>query len=354
MKRFLTLWLLFHAAIGMAQQNELAALLKKENVTGMQLVYTRNNTSTSYNLGLRKSGTTQAVDASTTFQAASLGKVVLAYTALRLHDRGLFELDKPLLTYYSYPRLLKEPNADKITARMVLAHASGLPNWAENPFQPGWKTSALHLRYPPDSCWNYSGEGYVFLQKTLEHLTGKSFETLAEEEVFRPLHLKNSSFVWRDKFAATACFGHDEKGQPTEIKRFAEPQGAFSLLTNATNYSLFLQALATGRGLKPATARLLRTPANAAHRCAMPAGPTDAAVAWACGVGLATTSQGPALWHWGNNDDFTGFFMALPDKKESVLFLTNSANGLKLTDQVLQLFFGPGHYQAMQWLDAEK
>ena len=353
MKVLLTLLLLLPGFGALAQQAELLALLQKENITGMQLIYTRGTTTQAYSLGLRQAGTTQAVEATSIFQAASLGKVVLAYTALRLHDRGLLDLDKPLLSYYAYPRLLHEPRADKITARMVLSHSSGLPNWADNPLGTGWKTSALHLKYAPDSCWNYSGEGYVFLQKTLEHLTGKSFEVLAQEEVFRPLRMASSSFIWQEKFATTACTGHDGKGQPTEIRKFAEPYGAFSLLTTATDYNRFLQAIMAGRGLKPATARLLTTPANAANRCGHPASTADPAIAWAYGVGLATTSQGPAQWHWGDNGDFKGFFMTLPGKQESLLFLTNSANGARIADEVLPLFLGPGQYWAPQWLAEE-
>ena len=353
MRLTLLLLLLLPSLAGLAQKAELVALLQKENVPGMQLVYTKGNVSTAYSLGLRQAGTTQAVADNSIFQAASLGKVILAYTALRLHDRGRLDLDKPLLTYYAYSRLLGERNADKITARLVLAHATGLPGWAENPTLASWKTSALHLKYRPDSCWSYSGEGYVFLQKTLEHLTGKSFETLAQEEVFGPLGMKNSSFSWREQFAATACVGHDGKGQPTETKKFAEPYGAYSLLTTAADYSRFLQAIIAGRGLKPATARLLTTPANAADRCGHPQSAADPAIAWACGVGLATTSQGLAQWHWGDNGDFKGFFMTLPGKKESLVFLTNSANGARITDEVLRLFFGPGQYWAAQWLAEE-
>ena len=78
---------------------------------------------------------------------------------------------------------------------MVLGHTSGLPNWAANPLSPEWATAPLRLKYAPDSCWNYSGEGYVLLQKTLEHLTGKSFETLAREEVFKPLRWRTAAFV---------------------------------------------------------------------------------------------------------------------------------------------------------------
>lgn len=336
-----------------AQQAELAALLQKENVPGMQLAYTKGRTTKAYSLGVRRAGTREAVTAGTCFSAASLGKIVLSYTALRLLDRGLLDLDRPLLSYGPYPRLAQEPRAARLTARQVLTHTTGLPNWAEYPLAATWPTSSLRLSFAPDSCWNYSGEGYVFLQKILEHLTGQSWEALAQAEVFKPLGMKNSSFVWQGKFAANAAVGHDDKSKPTAVAQYAAPYAAYSLLTTATDYDLFLQAIMRGRGLKPATARLLLTPANPANRCGRAASPADPAIAWACGVGLATTSQGLAQWQWGDNTDFKGFFMTLPGKQESLVFLTNGTNGDKLTTEILRLFFGPGQYWAPQWLAAE-
>ena len=328
----------------------ITALMRQAGVPGMQLVYTHGGKVRTYALGQRTAGQPATVDALTTFEAASLGKAMLAYTALRLLDRGVFALDQSLLGYYAYPRLQGAPNAEKITARMVLGHTTGLPNWAANPTSPAWATTPLRLKYAPDSCWNYSGEGYVLLQKTLERLTGKSLETLVREEVFEPLHLKNSSFVWQEKFGANAASGHDDKGQPVPISHFGAAYGAFSLFSTAADYSRFLRALMAGKGLKPATARLLLTPANEAQRCGTPATATDPFIAWACGVGLATTSQGLAQWQWGDNGPFKGFYMTLPGKNESLVFLTNSSNGLKMTDDLLRLFFGPGEYRASQWL----
>ncbi len=324
--------------------------MQKAGVPGMQLVYAKGGKVHAYALGLRTAGQSAAVNATTTFEAASLGKAVLAYVALRLADRNVLSLDKPLLDYAPYPRLQDAPDAAKITARMILGHTVGLPNWAANPLSPEWKTTPLRLKYAPDSCWNYSGEGYVLLQKTLEQLTGKSFETLAREEVFGPLGLAHSSFVWQPAFAANAASGHDGKSLPVPINHFAEGYGAFSLLGTATDYSRFIQAVMTGRGLKPATARLLRTPANEASRCGQPATPADAFIAWACGVGLDTTSRGLAQWQWGDNGSFKGFYFTLPDQQESLVVFTNSANGPRLTDDLLRLFFGPGDYHITQWL----
>lgn len=354
MIRPLTLLLLLQYSVSRGQspptEATLTSLMQKANVPGMQLVYTLGRKKQIYALGRRTAGSGPAVNATTTFEAASLGKAVLAYVALRLLDRGIFSLDEPLLRYYPYPRLQGAPNAEKITARMVLSHTTGLPNWAANPLSPEWKTAPLRLQYAPDSCWSYSGEGYVFLQKTLEHLTGKSFETLAQEEAFGPLRMAHSSFAWRKKFADNAAAGHDGKSQPVPISHFPEPYAAFTLLSTAPDYSRFLQALMSGRGLKPATAQLLLLPANEANRCGKPPTATDPFIAWACGVGLATTSQGLAQWQWGDNGTFKGFYMTLPGKKESLVFLTNSSNGPKMADDLLRLFFGPGEYRATQWL----
>ena len=96
--------------------------------------------------------------------------------------------------------------------------------------------------------------------------------------------------------------------------------------------------------------QLLLTPANEAARCGKPATATDPFIDWACGVGLATTSRGLAQWQWGDNGNFNGFYPTLPSRKESLVFLTNSSNGPKMTDDLLRLFLGPGEYRAMQWL----
>ena len=354
MKNLFLLLLLLSGPAGYAQTTPTAAaitaLMQKASVPGMQLVYTHGGKVQAYALGQRTAGQPAAVDASTTFEAASLGKAVLAYITLRLLDRGVLVLDKPLLAYAPYPRLQGAPNADKITARMVLGHTTGLPNWAVNPTTPEWATTPLRLQYAPDSCWNYSGEGYVFLQKTLEHLTGKSFEALAREEVFKPLGMAHSSFVWQEKFAANAASGHDEQSKSTPIAHYPAAYGAYSLFSTAADYSRLLQAVMAGKGLKPTTAQLLLTPANEAQRCGQPATATDPFIAWACGVGLATTSRGLAQWQWGDNGNFKGFYLTLPGAQESLVFLTNSANGAKMTDDLLRLFFGPGEYRATQWL----
>ena len=62
------------------------------------------------------------------YQAASLSKVVTAYSTLYLVQEGLLDLDTPLVEYLDTPYITDDPRAGLITARMVLSHTSGLPN----------------------------------------------------------------------------------------------------------------------------------------------------------------------------------------------------------------------------------
>src|SRR3954454_3299702 len=71
------------------------------------------------------------VEQDTIFAAASLTKPVFALGVMNLVDDGAFELDRPLLEYLPEPYLAEEDRAASITARMVLSHTTGFPNWRE-------------------------------------------------------------------------------------------------------------------------------------------------------------------------------------------------------------------------------
>ncbi|WP_457818990.1 serine hydrolase domain-containing protein, partial [Staphylococcus aureus] len=71
-----------------------------------------------------------------------------------------------------------DPRLQDITVRMALNHTSGLPNWADG---------ALIFEQPPGEKWQYSGEGYVLLQRAVEAVTGENLNTFMHRQVFQPL-----------------------------------------------------------------------------------------------------------------------------------------------------------------------
>ena len=108
--------------------------------------------------GVVEAGTTKAVTPDTVVPAASLGKPVFAHAVLRLTDEGRLDLDRPLKSYVP-DHAPADPRGDTITARHVLSHSSGLRNWRNN------RDQALVPDFDPGSRFQYSGEGFYYLQR---------------------------------------------------------------------------------------------------------------------------------------------------------------------------------------------
>lgn len=319
---------------------QLAEIIKEVNIPGLQLVYSKNGKFQAYNIGHISNGSDQMVTSNTIFEAASLSKSVFAYAVMRLYDRGIINLDTPLLNYYGpYKRFdIKNPAYSRITARMVLRHTTGLPNWGND--------STATLLFPPDSCFSYSGEGYLFLQRILEKKLNKQLDQIMQKEVFTPLRMENSSYVWINKFDTVSSFGNS----PEEINRHKNANAAYSLLTNAKDYSIFLKALINGKGLRKSTYKMMLEKSTSAKRFNTPSNDADPYIDWGLGVGLQQNEMGKAIWHWGDNGDFKSFYMAFPDKNETLVYFTHSRNGLFITEDILNLFFGSQKYRAIKWL----
>jgi CubicO group peptidase (beta-lactamase class C family) len=338
-----------------APQRYLAAVAAQYHLPGLQLARTDSSGRTTLlHTGRLAADEPAPVTEHSVFQAASLSKPVFAYLILRLVDRGVLGLDVPLSEYHvPHRRAANQLVAARITARMILRHTSGLAHWAEygDSRITRWNQNVLQLKYPPDSLWHYSGEGYAYLQQVVEYVAGKPLQELAQQEVFDPLNMPDSSFGWDERFAGRLCSGHDSTGAPTLRRKFREPSAAFSLVSTAADYSRFVQALARGTGLLPATHQLLLTASGPAVRCGQRGTAAEEHISWALGVGLQQGRRGRALWHWGDNVDFKNFFLVFPDTGEALVYFSNGENGLRGARQLLPLFLGPDEdYWALDWL----
>jgi CubicO group peptidase (beta-lactamase class C family) len=101
--------------------------------------------------GVKDTGTNERVDADSIFAACSDTKPVFAYGVMKLVEKGLLNLDTPL-TKYTTRRITTDARIDLITARHVLSHTTGFPNWRQGPDLP--------IQFTPGSQYQYSGEGF--------------------------------------------------------------------------------------------------------------------------------------------------------------------------------------------------
>ena len=149
--------------------------------------------------------------------AASFTKVAFAYLVMQLVDKGLLDLGKPVYQYLpkplpeypNYTDLANDPRYQRITARMLLSHTSGFPNWRA--FEDDRK---LKIHFEPGSRYAYSGEGLILLQLVVETVTQQPLEELMQQYVFRPFGMTRTSMVWQDRFESDYAIGYDEYGRP--------------------------------------------------------------------------------------------------------------------------------------------
>jgi CubicO group peptidase (beta-lactamase class C family) len=111
--------------------------------------------------GVKDAARREPVDAETVFEAASLSKSVFAYGVLALCHAGLLDLDTPLTHYLPDRSLCRDPRLEAITARTVLSHTTGFPNWRQ-------RGKPLTIDRVPGESFGYSGDGYLYLQRVVE------------------------------------------------------------------------------------------------------------------------------------------------------------------------------------------
>lgn len=333
-------------------EQKIPALMKEGAIPGLSIAVIRNgDLAWSHGFGVKNAKTNEPVTDTTMFEAASLSKPVFAYAVLKLVDAGKFDLDKPLNQYLpgNYD-VGDDPRLGQITARRVLTHTTGFPNWRNSEV-------GLKIYFTPGDRFSYSGEGFVYLSKVIEQVTGEKFNDFMKRTVFEPLGMINSGYVWEDRFESLMTFRHNGAGEPRGQNKGNQPNAAASLRTTAQDFGRFLTAILQGTGLKKETRELMLTPqikvsesgTNNTLRTPEKLSPT---LSWGLGWGLETTPDGVAFWHWGDNGDSKAFIEVYDKQKIGVVYFANSSTGLSIAPDLINAALG-GSQPALAWLKYE-
>ena len=326
-------------------------LMKEGDVPGLSIAQIRNGKIFSHRgFGMKNADTKAPIRDNTVFEAASLSKPVFAYAVLKLVDSGKLELDKPLIAYLSEPYMADE-RARLITARMALDHTTGF----QNEVLPG---RPLKIYFTPGEKFSYSGEGFLYLQKVIERITGERLDVFMTRTVFEPLGMTDSSFVWQDRYEASKANGHKSSGLVSLMKKPPLPKSASGLHTTAIDYAKFVVAVMNGTGLTKETMdQMLRAQVRVDETCSncteRSVGRLSQSLSWGLGWGLERTGSGDAIWHWGDNSsEFNNFVIAYPKQKAGVVILSNSGNGFSIIPELVRQITGQGH-PAFAWMGYE-
>lgn len=123
----------------------------------------------------------------TLFEAASLGKPVVAFGAMLLARERKLALDAPLDESFDTQWFSDARDRETVTPRHLLTHRSGLGN--------NLRFAAHRTSFEAGSRFSYSGVGYVLLSRAMAGIEETSFDRLMRERVFAPLGMHSSGYT---------------------------------------------------------------------------------------------------------------------------------------------------------------
>jgi CubicO group peptidase (beta-lactamase class C family) len=278
-----------------------------------------------------------------------MSKPVFAYTVLQLHEQGILDLDTPLTSYAPEGPIAGDPRLDRVTARHVLSHTSGLPNWRSG-------AEPLAFQFTPGERWLYSGEGYAWLQSVVTHLTGRvdpdvcgtyeadvrvcatDIDEHMKAHLLVPFGMHSSGYVWNDTLAARAARPHDTSGAPltkghpnaADAARYASAGG---LHATPTEFAQFLLEVIDP---KPGAAfRLRQGTRDEMIRPAVKVSDGPRSSSWALGWQVLHTDSGDVIAHGGDNPGFHAFSAASVPRRTGLVIMTNGDGGPKVLERII-------------------
>lgn len=334
-------------------------LMKSAKVSGLGLaIINQDKIVYEKTYGYKNIEARELLDTSTILSGASLSKAVFTYLCLALVQQGILDLDKPLYQYLDkplpeYPKwtdLAGDERWKIITARMCLSHTTGFPNWRFldariGKFVPNGK---LAIYFTPGSKFAYSGEGYALLQMVVEKMTGKGLEELAVKDVFEPIGMVRTSYLWQDRFENNYALGYDENNKPLEKKRWTNAGAAGSMETTLADYAKFIEYIMQKKGLNHQMYAQMLTPQLRIYSNRMfPTISDDStaennpiALSTGLGWGFLSCPYGKAFFKGGHDDGWEHYNINFVDKGVSILLMTNSSNGESIFIELLEKIIG--------------
>jgi CubicO group peptidase (beta-lactamase class C family) len=279
--------------------------------------------------------------------AASFSKVAFAYTVMQLVQEGVIDPDKPIYEYlpkplpdyHEYADLAGDDRYQKITARMLLDHTAGFPNWRR--FTEDHK---LSINFEPGTRFAYSGEGIDLLQLVVEKVTNRPLEDLMRERVFQPIGMNRTSMVWRVRFEGDYANGYDEKEKSLGHQRRSSADAAGSMQTTPLDFALFMQAVIEGQGLRKQTRELMLSPQiqifskHEFPSLSKETSDENKAIRLSYGLawGLYWTPYGKAFFKEASDDGWRNYTVCFDNAKMGIMIMTNSSNGEGIYKELLE------------------
>lgn len=294
-----------------------------------------------------------AVVPQTNFRLASLSKQFTATAIMLLVADGRLRYDDEISAIL--PAL--PAYAHGVTVRNLLNHTSGLPDYES--FVPDSQavqvldgdvptliSKATTLQFPAGTRYAYSNTGYALLALIVEKVSGRRFADVLRERIFVPLGMTGT--VAREE--GRSVVGHRAYGYAvgtsgvhrTDQSNTSAVLGDGGIYSSVVDLAKWDRALARHTLVRAADQRLAWTP---------PTLPSPATTEYGFGW-FADRAQGTLrLRHHGESRGFTNAIVRYPDKRLTVIVLTNRTGGApwNIAQHIAELYLGSSVPSTAEW-----
>jgi len=254
---------------------QIAAKMKKHNLQGLSVAVLENYKIVwTKDYGFKASGSNDKIDRNTAYSTASISKPVTAILCGILEEKGLINLNDPIANYLKSWHLPKSEftNDIELTWVHLLSHTAGINQGGFPDYYEGDKIPTIlqslkgelssrtdgpvEFLFKPGTNWQYSGGGYVIVQLALEDYFGKPLAVLADEYLFKPLQLNNTTMKQPNEngFLSNLAKVHDRAGNIIKtglpITPQVAPSGMWSTSADLAKIVLEMQNALRGKDNK--------------------------------------------------------------------------------------------------------
>ncbi len=284
-----------------------------------------------------------AFDTLTTTRIASISKTMTAIAILQLYEQGKLTLDEPIQTYL--PTFPKKKEGE-ITIRHLLQHSSGIDGYKNKKEQenkanyPSLSDAVSifkdrELVATPGQAFHYTTYGYVLLGLIIEKVSGMSYESYLQSNIWDKAQMTNTGveYINKDISNKSISYHKNSKGKITEAEQtnLSDRIPGGGMYSTVTDLLRFGDAIINFNLIKESTFEMmvenpnLKTEGNG------------------YGLGFYLYGENPNYGNvYGHNGTQTGastFLMLLPEQKTTIVVLSNTSGAIQtVSDITIKLF----------------
>jgi len=283
----------------------------------------------------------------TKFRIASLTKQFTAALILQLVEEGKIRLDGKITDYLTDYR---KDTGEKVTIHQLLNHTSGIPDYtrrpdflaeiSRNPYSVAdfvKKFASGDLEFEPGAKFSYNNSGYSLLGAIIEKVTGKPYETVLAERIFRPLGMTNSGYDNHSPLVQKRASGYQKTPDGFVNAAYLDmsiPYAAGSIYSTVEDLFKWDQSLYEDKILSAESKRLMFTPGLGNYGYGVrisdqPVGKTD--------------RRTKIIGHGGAINGFNSLIARAVEKQQTVIILDNVNLGQhhsKITNAIINILNG--------------